>query len=228
MSNPLVDYVVECALAAECYPWKVEPEVKEGFVRDTKKYMPHKELAQIIEFPDMFGHNTLLLYEGGEFSASMLGSETALRSFMSKNSASLVIPGLQKLSSVFGEVCDAVAKNSKLEAFATGFQTPAGKPGLDVHWDKGTVVAIQLEGTKHWRLWPPVVDTVEALRTLRPITPEERARPPFMELQLRAGDVLFVPRGWLHTAACGEESSFHVSLGIVHTDMQHLKLRGMS
>jgi ribosomal protein L16 Arg81 hydroxylase len=228
LMSSLVDYIVECALAAERHPWKVEPEVRRGLVQNTGYFLPRKALAQIFEFPDMFGHLAILSYEGGEFAANMLPNEAALRSFMSKQGASLVIPALQKQSEVFRKVCEIGASQSELGMFATGFGTPADKKGLNVHWDMGTVVVVQLDGVKHWRLWPPVVSTLEALRQPRRITPEEEASQPFLELTLQTGDVLFVPRGWLHTAACGQESSFHVSVGVVHGDMQHVKLRSMS
>ncbi|HET6746996.1 MAG TPA: cupin domain-containing protein [Candidatus Saccharimonadales bacterium] len=226
--NSLIDYIVECAQATERTPWEVEPKVQRGLVQNTGYFLPRKVLAQVFEFPDMFGHNAILSYKGGEFPASMLTSETALRSFMDENGASLVIPGLQKLSEPLRMVCERACNQTGLEMFATGFGTPAGKEGLEVHWDMGTVVVAQLDGVKHWRLWPPVVRTLEELRQPRHITPEEKTAQPFLELQLQPGDVLFLPRGWLHTAACREVSSFHVSIGVVHGDMRRLKLRSMS
>lgn len=109
-------------------------------------------------------------------------------------------------------------------SMAVGVKTPAGKRGLPVHWDMGAVTAIQLAGIKKWYLWPPVVGLDEVCN-LRDVTSAEKKAKPMMTVTLAPGDVLFVPRGWLHRAETqGDKPSLHVSVGIVHPDMRGLKL----
>lgn len=73
------------------------------------------------------------------------------------------------------------------------YLTPPGAAGLAAHADGHDVLAVQLHGTKGW--------TVDGLG----------------ELQLAAGDVLYVPAGTRHSAATQDRSSLHLTIGIIRT-----------
>ncbi|TSK16180.1 Ribosomal oxygenase 2 [Bagarius yarrelli] len=89
--------------------------------------------------------------------------------------------------------------------------TPEGSQGLPPHYDDVEVVFIlQLEGQKHWRLYEPSVSLAREYGT----EPEERIGKPTHDITLKAGDLLYFPRGTIHQAdtPAGVEHSTHLSL----------------
>ncbi|KAM5281625.1 ribosomal oxygenase 2 [Ctenodactylus gundi] len=88
--------------------------------------------------------------------------------------------------------------------------TPAGSQGLPPHYDDVEVFILQLEGEKHWRLYPPTV----ALAREYSVVAEAQLGTPTHEFTLKPGDLLYFPRGTIHQAdtAPGLAHSTHVTI----------------
>ncbi|EHB13945.1 MYC-induced nuclear antigen [Heterocephalus glaber] len=88
--------------------------------------------------------------------------------------------------------------------------TPAGSQGLPPHYDDVEVFILQLEGEKHWRLYPPTV----ALACEYSVEYEARLGAPTHEFMLKPGDLLYFPRGTIHQADTppGLAHSTHVTI----------------
>ncbi|MES1915589.1 MAG: hypothetical protein MHM6MM_007513, partial [Cercozoa sp. M6MM] len=74
-----------------------------------------------------------------------------------------------------------------------------GCQGLAPHWDDVDVLVLQLEGNKAWQLFElPFADSLP----LEPSgdLPREELGEPLMEVTLRPGDVMYMPRGLVHVA----------------------------
>lgn len=105
----------------------------------------------------------------------------------------------------------------KLESFfhcpvhANLYLTPAGAQGFDAHFDTHEVLVLQLEGSKHWRLYGPARKL--PLVDERFTTPREQLGPA-QEIYLEPGDLLYVPRGHVHEAFTAEGASMHLTVGI--------------
>ena len=108
-------------------------------------------------------------------------------------------------------------------AQANAYYTPRGSQGFAVHHDTHDVFVLQVAGEKHWR-------STTRSSSCRSRTSGTRRRsastgPPTLELTLRAGDTLYLPRGWLHDALTSETDSLHVTVGInLHTWVDALRL----
>jgi len=96
---------------------------------------------------------------------------------------------------------------------ANAYFTPRSAQGLAVHHDTHDVFVLQVAGEKHWRVYEPVLDL--------PLQgqPYSRARhgdpgPPVEDCVLRAGDTMYLPRGWLHDALTTDSESLHVTVGV--------------
>ncbi|EPQ16395.1 MYC-induced nuclear antigen [Myotis brandtii] len=74
--------------------------------------------------------------------------------------------------------------------------TPAGSQGLPPHYDDVEVFILQLEGQKHWRLYHPTVPLAREYS----VEAEDRLGRPAHEFTLKAGDLLYFPRGTIHQA----------------------------
>ena len=91
---------------------------------------------------------------------------------------------------------------------SVAFLTPAGKKGYPPHHDPVDLFIVQLEGTKHWRLWNPPAQRLGdggnyTLETLGE---------PAIEVTLEPGDVLYLPYGTPHAATAQEQASLHLSI----------------
>lgn len=80
------------------------------------------------------------------------------------------------------------------------FLTPPGSNGLGEHGDPDPVILAQLEGSKSWTVRAPF-DDAEGERAVLDVT-------------LDPGDVLWIPKGWLHRGSTGTEFSLHMTIGL--------------
>jgi hypothetical protein len=82
---------------------------------------------------------------------------------------------------------------------------------------------LQVAGEKHWRVYHPLFDLPLKHQRYSKALGEHGA--PVLELTLRAGDTLYLPRGWLHDALTSETDSLHVTVGVnLHTWADALRL----
>ncbi|MDX2564469.1 cupin domain-containing protein [Streptomyces sp. TX20-6-3] len=144
--------------------------------------------------------------------------DTALwRSFA--DGSTLVLQALQR---TWGPITDFVARlGTELghPVQANAYVTPPQNRGFDAHYDVHDVFVLQITGTKRWILHEPV--HLDPLRD-EPWT-EHRAAvagaargEAYIDTVLGPGDVLYLPRGWLHAAEAQGAVSIHLTLG-VHT-----------
>lgn len=88
--------------------------------------------------------------------------------------------------------------------------TPPSSQGLAPHCDDVEIFVLQLEGSKEWKLYKPMV---ELSRDYTQDLPQESIGEPILEVTLDAGDLLYFPRGVIHQAkTVGTSHSTHISI----------------
>jgi ribosomal protein L16 Arg81 hydroxylase len=98
---------------------------------------------------------------------------------------------------------------------ANAYLTPAGAQGLAPHHDTHDVFVLQSHGTKRWQVREPAMEA--PLARHRSDHAEAAARPVVLDAHLTAGDCLYLPRGWVHSATAQEGVSLHVTVGVLAT-----------
>jgi ribosomal protein L16 Arg81 hydroxylase len=99
---------------------------------------------------------------------------------------------------------------------ANAYYTPRGSQGFGVHHDTHDVLVLQVAGEKRWRLYDPLLEL--PLKHQRFSSALGAHGAPTDDLVLRAGDTLYLPRGWLHEAETSQTDSLHLTVGIAsHT-----------
>ena len=99
---------------------------------------------------------------------------------------------------------------------ANAYHTPRGSQGFAVHHDTHDVVVLQVAGEKRWRVYEPLLELPLKHQRYSPALGEHGE--PTDDLVLRAGDTLYLPRGWLHEAETSSRDSLHLTIGITaHT-----------
>ncbi len=92
------------------------------------------------------------------------------------------------------------------------YLTPPQGRGFGPHWDDHDVFILQVLGCKHWK--------IEKQRRAFP-SRDENMGPEGRELLgeidsfvLEQGDLVYIPRGFVHAAESGAELSLHITLGV--------------
>ncbi|MGI9029039.1 MAG: JmjC domain-containing protein [Ilumatobacteraceae bacterium] len=131
--------------------------------------------------------------------------------------ATVVLQGLQLTDPHLARVANNLALAVDQPVQVNAYLSPPSARGLDLHVDLHDVFVLQLEGSKRWRLWEPLERTLDAVRGGPPIAPPTLGElgPPALDVMMRRGDVLYVPRGHPHCAETVAESSAHLTVGIM-------------
>jgi lysine-specific demethylase/histidyl-hydroxylase NO66 len=95
---------------------------------------------------------------------------------------------------------------------ANSYYTPRGSQGFAVHHDTHDVLVLQVAGEKRWLLYEPLLEL--PLKHQRYSKALGDHGEPTDDLVLRAGDTLYLPRGWLHQAETSDTDSLHLTVGI--------------
>jgi hypothetical protein len=129
--------------------------------------------------------------------------------------ATIVLQGLQRWWAPVARFCRDLELALGHPVQANAYLTPPGAAGLAAHHDTHDVFVLQVAGTKRWVVREPVVDTPLP----RHVSDHQlaAAQPVVFEAELRAGDAMYLPRGFVHSAAAQEGVSLHLTLGILAT-----------
>ena len=124
----------------------------------------------------------------------------------------LIEDGVHEYNPKLGLFCRLLTRNTGARFQTNLYLTPPNGKGFTPHWDNHDVFVLQVMGSKHWK--------VEKDRRALPskdqnIEEEGREfRGEVYSFTLQQGDVVYIPRGFVHAAECGSESSLHITLGV--------------
>jgi lysine-specific demethylase/histidyl-hydroxylase NO66 len=95
--------------------------------------------------------------------------------------------------------------------------TPAASQGFSAHYDVHDVFVLQVHGRKRWKIHQPVLN--DPLRDQpwsdhRAEVDARAAEQPMIDAVLEPGDVLYLPRGYLHSAVALGDVSTHLTIGV--------------
>jgi bifunctional lysine-specific demethylase and histidyl-hydroxylase NO66 len=109
--------------------------------------------------------------------------------------ATLVLQGLHRSYAPVAELCRSLEVALTHPVQANAYLTPPVAQGLDLHADPHDVFAVQTHGVKRWVVHPPDGGDV-------------------WDLELRPGDVLYLPAGTRHAAQTQDRPSLHLTIGV--------------
>ena len=126
--------------------------------------------------------------------------------------ATLVLQGLHHTWPPLAEFCRVIEAELGHPAQANAYFTPRDAQGLPVHHDTHDVFSLQVVGEKRWLVYEPALELPLKDQKYRP----EHGEPgePVIDVMLKPGDTLYLPRGWLHEAATSSTDSLHITVGV--------------
>jgi hypothetical protein len=144
-----------------------------------------------------------------------VSSDAVLRLFA--DGSTVVLQGLHRLWPPLIEFADQLAADLGHPTQVNAYITPPSSRGFSPHYDVHDVFVLQVAGEKHWRIHEPVLR--DPLRTQpwsdRPAEVAAAAQgEPVIDAVLRPGDVLYLPRGYLHAATALGDISAHLTIGV--------------
>jgi bifunctional lysine-specific demethylase and histidyl-hydroxylase NO66 len=131
--------------------------------------------------------------------------------------ATLVLQGLHRIWPPLIEFARRLGAELGQPLQVNAYLTPAGNQGFATHYDTHDVFVLQVDGTKRWRIHPPVlIDPLErqAWGGRADEVGATAEGEPALDVVLARGDALYLPRGWLHSAAAQDGRSLHLTVGV--------------
>jgi len=126
--------------------------------------------------------------------------------------ATVVLPALNRSWPALRNLCASLESYFNHGVNANAYLTAGGTTGFGPHYDTHEVFVLQIGGKKHWRIYEP------------PVTLPHRSQPfprsgytlpaPLLEVDLEPGDLLYLPRGYVHSASTSLSHSTHVTIGV--------------
>ena len=130
----------------------------------------------------------------------------------------LVLQSLHRIWPPIVEFCRRLAAELGHPTQCNAYITPAGNAkGFAYHHDTHDVFVLQVLGRKRWQVHPPVVTlpTTRQPRSGPDLVPD--AQQPLLDIELAAGDAMYLPRGYVHAAQTTDSESVHLTVGVMAT-----------
>lgn len=166
--------------------------------------------------PERYTVDPTTLITGGDGPQTVVDPDRLLAEF--QHGANLVINRVEDHLPAAAALANALEELVGQPLRGNLFLTPPGSPGLPPHVDGADVFVFQCEGVKRWEIWRRAIP--------RPLCEDEFDRrelgEPDLVIDLRPGDVLYLPRGWDHRVGAAAESSLSISLNVRTVTHAHL------
>jgi ribosomal protein L16 Arg81 hydroxylase len=140
----------------------------------------------------------------------MVDVERAAAEF--ERGATVVLQALHMHHAPLAEFCRSLEAELGHPVQANAYYTPRAAQGLPKHHDTHDVFCLQVAGEKRWLVYEPVLELPLKDQRYRPEL--GAAGDTVLDVVLRPGDTLYLPRGWLHEALTSQTDSLHLTVGI--------------
>jgi ribosomal protein L16 Arg81 hydroxylase len=144
----------------------------------------------------------------GDF-LSHLASERVERAL--QNGATLVIDSVDEMYQPLRHLADVFADAFRSTVRINAYLSAGSEAGFLPHWDDHEVIVLQVYGQKHWKVFGTGTRFPIRHGGDGDLQPADQAS---WEGPLRAGDLLYLPRGCWHVALAERAPTLHLSVGI--------------
>jgi ribosomal protein L16 Arg81 hydroxylase len=127
--------------------------------------------------------------------------------------STIILSGLDEIWEPLSELARTLEVTLNHQTGMTVYLTPPGVGGVQPHFDTQENFLLQVEGSKHWKIYPPLQE-LPAVRGSWAAVPRERIGQPIFEATINAGDVLYIPRGFVHEGRASDAPSLHITVDL--------------
>jgi ribosomal protein L16 Arg81 hydroxylase len=129
-----------------------------------------------------------------------------------RRGATIALPVIHRRWKALGVLCDQLQAGLDHPVHANVYITPGNAEGFTPHYDVHEVFVLQIAGKKRWSIYAPVIELPHRSQRFTPQAYSGQA--PIKEIEMSAGDLLYLPRGFLHSTTTSDSFSAHVTIGI--------------
>ncbi|PZD79308.1 cupin domain-containing protein [Mesonia sp. K7] len=130
--------------------------------------------------------------------------------------ATINVNGLHQYLLDLKELCQSLTKETSHKYQTNIYCTPKNSQGFITHYDSHDVIVLQVHGTKEWEIYDDPVKL--PLKGIEEFEKGMQLNPTLKKtLTLKEGELLYIPRGVMHNARTKDESSIHITLGLIGT-----------
>lgn len=126
----------------------------------------------------------------------------------------IVLDGVEKYVRAVGMVARSIEVELNFPIQVNTYITPPGETGLAPHYDDHDVLILQVQGSKTWHLYVGADRPPREIQREKDKAVDTEGFPAPSDVHLEAGDVLYVPRGRVHSAETTCEQSIHLTVGL--------------
>ena len=130
-----------------------------------------------------------------------------------RSGATISIRRLNESVAELAALCRAMEKVFSAHFQANVYLSPPQAQGFGTHFDSHDVFVLQVAGSKAWTLYDTLIELPLHGQGFDKGT--HQPGPAAREIVLRAGDLFYCPRGLFHSARATEETSLHITLGLI-------------
>jgi lysine-specific demethylase/histidyl-hydroxylase NO66 len=127
--------------------------------------------------------------------------------------ATVALQGLQYTHPPLARFCRSLEAELTHPVQANAYFTPPDAQAFERHYDTHDVFSLQIAGEKRWLVFEPTLDLAAPGQSRRreAVTRGE----PVLDVVLKPGDTLYLPRGWPHEVFTSDTLSLAVTIGVV-------------
>ncbi|QOR73556.1 cupin [Cruoricaptor ignavus] len=229
MENPFFSKIVAPLSVEEFFEKYHEKDMLHIERNDEQYYndiLTSQEISDYLERQDIFYPSIRIVKNGSELPNSQYTKSQIPIGFHKKDGlidtekafalfnagSTLVIQAGQRYFDHLSKCCLDLSNKFGSPVQANLYITPNKSVGFNPHWDTHDVFVLQIAGTKTWKLYGfenelPTVNQKSKLKNYQ--------KEPLKTLQVKPGDFLYVPRGFVHDAMADDGISAHITIGIL-------------
>ncbi len=131
--------------------------------------------------------------------------------------STLVLQGLHRTWPPLVDFAAGLAAELGHPVGVNAYVTPAQSQGFAAHYDVHDVFVLQVAGSKRWLVHEPVLPAPlpsQPWTSNRAAVQAASRGVPVLDVVLRPGDALYLPRGYLHAATALGQVTAHLAVGI--------------
>lgn len=131
--------------------------------------------------------------------------------------ATMVLEDVDALTPAWRRISAALEAATGGKVQGNLYVSRAGHQGFGAHFDTHDVFALHLAGEKTWQVYDGRIDRPiphPAFQNLDSAFHERHRGRPLMEVTMRPGDLLYLPRGQYHDALASTDGAIHLALGV--------------
>ncbi|MFF3015789.1 JmjC domain-containing protein [Streptomyces sp. NPDC057939] len=206
--------------------WPTKPALFRRPLQDLAKLLTIDEVNALVDAECLAARNVVLLKDGKvmeryTYIDGEMPRPGAVRAHLD-DGGTISVRQLQTIKPSLSLLQREIQEETGCLAHVNAYMTPPGSQGLKYHYDPYVTLIVQLAGRKAWPLHPPFVENPmkEHGNFLgRGFTEDERHylanTPPSQTFTLEPGDVLWLPRGYVHSPhTVGDETSLHLTFAL--------------